>query len=367
MRGTRPPSGGRGVWVLAAPPGEYRAGLFAYVTAGTATMLRKTISAGLIAAAGLTAPPAVAEPLQDITTDLQQQGYHITEVRRTLLGRIQVTAETNGYRREIVFDRTTGEIRRDLIEPEVGMPVAPPKQQGLADIISRGIGRLTGTARPAAPVAPAPAAPAKTAKPAAPAPAGKAAPAPASRAAPATPGRPLGAPAAGFTARSTSGTGAVGRSTGRRRHVHGVGRQRLGRRRGRIAGGRRLHRCRFREREPRERRRRRGERGQRARRRGEQRGKRWRRVGERRQHRRELDGWATTAPPVPRAAAATARAAGRARATAALRAEAAARALAASSAGSSGDTGGTSGSSDSGSSGGGDSGASSATPAGRAA
>ena len=74
-------------------------------------MTRRTILAVLLGlAVALTAPvPGLADPLNEITAGLQQQGYQIVDVRRTWLGRIQVTAETPGHRREIVFDRVTGE------------------------------------------------------------------------------------------------------------------------------------------------------------------------------------------------------------------------------------------------------------------
>jgi hypothetical protein len=106
-------------------------------------MERRSPCAGfLILATVLTGSAAVADPLNEIATELRQQGYQITEVRRTWLGRIQVTAETRNVRREIVFDRVTGEVRRDLVEQK--SPDAPPKPQGLGAAIARGIQQLTG-------------------------------------------------------------------------------------------------------------------------------------------------------------------------------------------------------------------------------
>ena len=58
-------------------------------------MMRRTAYAGLLslAVAFAAPPPGMAAPLDEIATDLQQQGYQIVEVRRTWLGRIQITAE----------------------------------------------------------------------------------------------------------------------------------------------------------------------------------------------------------------------------------------------------------------------------------
>ena len=86
----------------------------------------------VLATALATAPEAVAEPLQEIATELQAEGYRIVEVRRTWLGRIRIEAENGDLRREIVFDRVTGEIRRDLVQD-----TTTPGTTGL-----KGLGRL---------------------------------------------------------------------------------------------------------------------------------------------------------------------------------------------------------------------------------
>ena len=106
--------------------------------------MRRTVCAGLMGLAfALTAPaPGMAAPLDEIAVDLQQQGYRIVEVRRTWLGRIQVTAEKSGFRREIVFDRTTGEIRRDLVEDE-GKPGAAGRAKSLEEVIERGVDKVS--------------------------------------------------------------------------------------------------------------------------------------------------------------------------------------------------------------------------------
>ena len=50
-----------------------------------------------------------------LVTSLQESGYTIVEVRKSLLGRVRVIAENDRHRREIVVSRTTGEIRRDAL------------------------------------------------------------------------------------------------------------------------------------------------------------------------------------------------------------------------------------------------------------
>jgi hypothetical protein len=59
--------------------------------------------------------PLGADPTDDVTRQLRAQGFRIREVSRTLLGRVQVVAERGRVEREIVFDRITGEVRRDLV------------------------------------------------------------------------------------------------------------------------------------------------------------------------------------------------------------------------------------------------------------
>jgi hypothetical protein len=59
--------------------------------------------------------PAQAETLQtQILTQLRDQGYSEMQVGRTFLGRVRIVAQSDGFRREIVFNPNTGEILRDL-------------------------------------------------------------------------------------------------------------------------------------------------------------------------------------------------------------------------------------------------------------
>ena len=104
-------------------------------------MKRKAVGGLLVALAVIVgAPRGVAEPLQDIQVQLQQQGYTITEVRRTWLGRIRIEAKLGRYRREIVVDRVTGEVRRDLVE-DTGVAPSSPRRQNLGEVIRRGVSR----------------------------------------------------------------------------------------------------------------------------------------------------------------------------------------------------------------------------------
>lgn len=49
---------------------------------------------------------------------LEAQGYEIVLVERTWLGRVRIEAARSGYRREVIVNPRTGEILRDLVEPE---------------------------------------------------------------------------------------------------------------------------------------------------------------------------------------------------------------------------------------------------------
>ena len=100
-------------------------------------MPRSAILGGLVfclAVAGAVTQ-AAAEPWQDVARELQAQGYEVLEVRRTWLGRIKIEAETPDHRREIVLDRGTGEIRRDLVEQKPGSAATP--RQGVGEVVGR--------------------------------------------------------------------------------------------------------------------------------------------------------------------------------------------------------------------------------------
>jgi len=51
----------------------------------------------------------------EVATELTARGYVITEQRRTLLGRILLTAENDVHVRELVIHPNTGEVLRDMV------------------------------------------------------------------------------------------------------------------------------------------------------------------------------------------------------------------------------------------------------------
>ncbi|AUH63304.1 hypothetical protein CX676_03315 [Paracoccus zhejiangensis] len=63
------------------------------------------------------APPDVAA---QVSQQLRAQGYRQIEVRRTLLGKVVVTARGNGHEREIVIDPRNGALLRDLVREDNG-------------------------------------------------------------------------------------------------------------------------------------------------------------------------------------------------------------------------------------------------------
>ena len=63
----------------------------------------------------LAAAPALAEaPLDSVQRQLAQQGYAVTEVHRTLLGRIRITSRSRGLLRETVM-AANGTVLRDVV------------------------------------------------------------------------------------------------------------------------------------------------------------------------------------------------------------------------------------------------------------
>jgi uncharacterized membrane protein YgcG len=82
--------------------------------------------------------PALAgtEIADPVIAQIQAEGYTISDVTRTWLGRIVITAQMDSSQREIVLNRTTGEVLRDRMFPQgpqsngaampaTGMPAAP--------------------------------------------------------------------------------------------------------------------------------------------------------------------------------------------------------------------------------------------------
>lgn len=77
-------------------------------------MIRRTFLTAALAL--LFAPTAHAQDAEEqVRTLLMNQGFVIIRVERTFLGRIQVWAQRGKIRREIVFNRRSGEILRDYV------------------------------------------------------------------------------------------------------------------------------------------------------------------------------------------------------------------------------------------------------------
>lgn len=88
-----------------------------------ASLIISTFAAFLLvhspATAQVTAPPS-------IIADIEADGYTITDIARSWLGRIVITARKGGRLREVVLNRSSGEILRDQRFPIVrGGPVNP--------------------------------------------------------------------------------------------------------------------------------------------------------------------------------------------------------------------------------------------------
>lgn len=59
--------------------------------------------------------PAQQLGTQDVIWLLRSEGYEITEVGRTWLGRIRIEATNGANDREVIISRSTGEIRYDQV------------------------------------------------------------------------------------------------------------------------------------------------------------------------------------------------------------------------------------------------------------
>ena len=83
-------------------------------------MTRRAMVLQLLTLAMLMGAPAAAQgDIGDqIAAQLRAEGYTDVTVERTLLNRIRVVGRAQGRRREVVIDRGTGEILRDLTEEE---------------------------------------------------------------------------------------------------------------------------------------------------------------------------------------------------------------------------------------------------------
>lgn len=86
-----------------------------------------------IGASLVTATPALAQDdavTQSVLRQLEQQGFQVIQVTRTLLGRVRILARRGPLLREIVLDPRNGQIFRDLVTREGG---DGPQQPQLPD------------------------------------------------------------------------------------------------------------------------------------------------------------------------------------------------------------------------------------------
>ena len=62
---------------------------------------------------------AAADVTESAVDFLRAQGYEVREIERTWLGRVRIEATRDGYRREMILNPSTGEVLRDLVEPDI--------------------------------------------------------------------------------------------------------------------------------------------------------------------------------------------------------------------------------------------------------
>jgi hypothetical protein len=99
--------------------------------------MQKTFLIATAFVASVSAGAAFANPHVDrIIQTLRGEGYTSFEMERTWLGRIRIEAEKGNIEREIVINRTTGEVLRDYIVEEADLffggddPVSEEEDEG---------------------------------------------------------------------------------------------------------------------------------------------------------------------------------------------------------------------------------------------
>ncbi|MEP5761071.1 MAG: hypothetical protein ABJ327_17500 [Litoreibacter sp.] len=92
------------------------------------TTMRPSLTSASILAVFLLQSAAIAQVsvADGVVAQLQTNGYTVTEVRRSWLGRIVITAKSGEGLREIVLNRTSGEILRDQTFPNESGPKDGP-------------------------------------------------------------------------------------------------------------------------------------------------------------------------------------------------------------------------------------------------
>ena len=111
--------------------------------------LRRLLVPGAVAfilAVAIIPAAASAQSLRDtILSELRQQGYTEITIRRTLLGRTRIVAESDQFYREIVFNPSTGTILRDYWRRKLDSKAQPQILDAAGNAKSGGSGDNSGS------------------------------------------------------------------------------------------------------------------------------------------------------------------------------------------------------------------------------
>lgn len=93
----------------------------------------KTLITSALAAFLFSQTPAHAQAafVEDMVARIEAEGYVIAEIGRSWLGRIVITAYNASDLREVVLNRTSGEILRDQRFPNENAEREPPEQPAI--------------------------------------------------------------------------------------------------------------------------------------------------------------------------------------------------------------------------------------------
>jgi len=83
-------------------------------------MKRRKFLAGLLCGLIAATPAAAQDYVEDIVSQLREQGFSNILQESTLLGRVRIMASSGDGQREIILNPLTGEILRDLWIPAEG-------------------------------------------------------------------------------------------------------------------------------------------------------------------------------------------------------------------------------------------------------
>ncbi len=91
---------------------------------------RRQFTVGLATLPALAGPAFAQDFAADLQASLEQDGFRIESVGRTLLGRVRILAQNASGEREIILNPRTGEILRDLWITRGKTPSTEPQQGG---------------------------------------------------------------------------------------------------------------------------------------------------------------------------------------------------------------------------------------------